>query len=66
MVDLLQDEGFTFDTFDILTDQDVREGLKKVVSWPTYPMLFVDGDLLGGLDIVAEMHTNGELAAFKR
>ena len=64
--DLLQDEGFTFDSFDILSDQEVREGLKKFVSWPTFPMLFVDGELLGGLDIIVEMQANGELSAFKR
>ena len=41
-----------FGTFDILTDEEVRQGLKKFSNWPTYPQLYVNGQLIGGLDIV--------------
>jgi len=50
-----------FGTFDILTDEEVRQGLKTFSNWPTYPQLYADGKLLGGLDIVQEMQEEGEL-----
>ena len=46
----------------ILADQELREGLKEFSRWPTYPQLYVDGKLVGGCDIVREMHAKGELA----
>ena len=42
-------------------DEEVRAGLKKYSDWPTYPQLYVNGELLGGLDIVKEMQASGEL-----
>lgn len=50
-----------YDTFDILTNEEVRQGLKKYSDWPTYPQLYVNGELLGGLDIIKEMQANNEL-----
>jgi glutaredoxin-related protein len=47
--------------FDILSDEAVREGLKKTFAWPTFPMLFVDKQLVGGLDVMREMQEEGEL-----
>lgn len=41
-----------FGTFDILEDDEVRQGLKKYSNWPTYPQLYVKGEFIGGLDIV--------------
>jgi glutaredoxin-related protein len=41
-----------YETFDILSDEEVRQGLKKFSNWPTYPQLYVKGELLGGLDII--------------
>ena len=41
-----------YDTFDILTDDEVRQGLKKFSDWPTYPQIYVNGEMLGGLDII--------------
>lgn len=49
-----------FATFDILTNPAVRQGLKVFCDWPTYPMLFVKGELLGGLDIMKEMQEERE------
>lgn len=50
-----------YSTFDILTDNEVRQGLKEYSNWPTYPQLYVKGELIGGLDIIREMHESGEL-----
>jgi monothiol glutaredoxin len=50
-----------FSYIDILENPEVRETLPSVSDWPTFPQLFVDGELVGGCDIITEMHTNGEL-----
>jgi len=51
----------SFGHFDILGDAAVREGLKTYSNWPTYPQLYVSGELVGGCEIVLEMAANGEL-----
>jgi len=61
VVQILKKEGVEFDTFNILADQEVRQGLKEYSSWPTFPQLYVDGKFVGGCDIVTEMHQSGEL-----
>ncbi|XP_057764504.1 monothiol glutaredoxin-S17 [Salvia miltiorrhiza] len=61
LVDILKKENVKFGSFDILTDNEVREGLKKFSNWPTYPQLYCKGELLGGSDIAIAMHENGEL-----
>ena len=63
VVQILKKEGATFETFNILADGEVRQGLKDYSSWPTFPQLYIDGKFVGGCDIVTEMHQNGELAA---
>lgn len=50
-----------YETFDILSDEEVRQGLKTYSEWPTYPQLYINGELVGGLDIVREMDNSGEL-----
>ncbi|XP_076942826.1 monothiol glutaredoxin-S17-like [Bidens hawaiensis] len=60
-VEILKTENVKFGTFDILTDNEVREGLKKFSNWPTYPQLYCNGELLGGSDIIIAMHEGGEL-----
>ncbi|KAJ7183692.1 thioredoxin-like protein [Mycena filopes] len=57
---LLREQGVPFASFDILLDEDVRQGLKKLNDWPTFPQLIVNGELVGGLDIVQEMVESGE------
>jgi glutaredoxin-related protein len=52
-----------FSTFDILSDEPIRSGLKEFSNWPTYPQLYAKGELIGGCDIVAEMAAAGELKA---
>jgi Grx4 family monothiol glutaredoxin len=63
IVEILNQEQIRFGSFDILSDNEVREGLKKFSNWPTYPQLYINGKLIGGLDIVKELHEEGELAA---
>ena len=46
-----------FGYFDILSDESVRQGLKELSNWPTYPQIYLDGELMGGLDIVREKLT---------
>ncbi|RHY23797.1 hypothetical protein DYB32_010650 [Aphanomyces invadans] len=61
-VELLRGHHIKFATFDILSDESVRQGLKKMSNWPTYPQLYVHGALVGGLDILTEMAEEGDLA----
>ena len=53
--------GKRFAFVDVLSNPDIRSTLPKVSDWPTFPQLFVDGELVGGCDIVTEMHQKGEL-----
>ena len=62
IVEILDQQEVAYDAFDILQDNEVREGLKKYSDWPTYPQLYVSGDLVGGLDIIKEMREDGSLA----
>ncbi len=48
---------------DILSNPDIRAKLPEIADWPTFPQLFVEGELIGGCDIVTEMHESGELKA---
>jgi monothiol glutaredoxin len=50
-----------FKSFNILSDMEIREGVKSFSNWPTYPQLYIKGELVGGNDIITEMMTNGEL-----
>src|SRR5271154_5670512 len=59
----LQDLGAPFAAVDILPDPRIRQELSALSQWPTIPQLFVGGELVGGCDIVTEMHETGELAA---
>jgi len=62
-VKLLAGAGCTaYGHFDIFSDEAVRAGLKTYSNWPTYPQLYVDGELVGGLDIMKELDEEGELA----
>jgi monothiol glutaredoxin len=61
VIQILKKEGTSFETFNILADPEIRQGLKEFSSWPTFPQLYVDGKFVGGCDIVTEMHQNGEL-----
>jgi len=60
-VELLRKEEIPFGSFDILEDNDVRQGLKTFSDWPTYPQIYVRGELMGGLDILKETAAEGNL-----
>lgn len=61
VVRALDETGVSFGTFDILTDEAVRTGIKEMQNWPTFPQLYCKGELVGGCDIVLEMAASGEL-----
>jgi monothiol glutaredoxin len=48
-------------TVDVLQNQDIREGIKQYANWPTIPQLYVNGEFVGGCDIMKEMYQSGEL-----
>ncbi|MFT7243594.1 MAG: monothiol glutaredoxin [Candidatus Azotimanducaceae bacterium] len=53
--------GEKFAYIDILSNPEIRANLPQFSNWPTFPQLFVDGELVGGCDIITEMHQSGEL-----
>lgn len=62
-LELMNGAGVDYDTFDILQDEEVRQGLKTYSNWPTYPQLYVKGELIGGLDILKELKESGDLVS---
>ena len=62
-VQALIDCGAEFSYVDILDNQEIRQTLPNISDWPTFPQLFVSGELIGGCDIITEMHEAGELQA---
>ncbi|EGF84062.1 hypothetical protein BATDEDRAFT_36431 [Batrachochytrium dendrobatidis JAM81] len=63
VVKLLDEQSVVYETFDILEDEQVRTGLKEYSNWPTFPQLYIKGELVGGLDILKEMIEQGEFQA---
>jgi len=53
--------GKPFSFVDILSNPEIRANLPEYSNWPTFPQLFVEGELVGGSDILSELHENGEL-----
>ncbi|MBD8636148.1 Grx4 family monothiol glutaredoxin [Stenotrophomonas sp. 169] len=62
-VGALQDLGVEFGHVNVLADQDIREGIKQYGDWPTIPQLYIDGELVGGSDIILQMASSGELSS---
>src|SRR3990167_4807909 len=60
-VNILKSCGATFTTVDVLKDEDIRQGIKIYSNWPTIPQLYINGEFVGGSDIMAEMFESGEL-----
>ena len=50
-----------FGSFNVLSDQEIREGIKQYANWPTIPQLYINGEFVGGSDIMREMYESGEL-----
>eukprot|EP00986_Skeletonema_menzelii_P017646 scaffold20909_cov160-Skeletonema_menzelii.AAC.2 len=61
VVQILKSTGCDFASVNVLDYPDIREGVKKYASWPTIPQLYVNGDFIGGCDIIKDMHESGEL-----
>jgi monothiol glutaredoxin len=60
-VSVLRSVGAKFAYVNIFEDPEIREGLKAYSNWPTFPQLYVDGELVGGCDITVELYESGEL-----
>ena len=61
-VHILNQLGVEYQTANILDDEDLRAGIKEYSDWPTIPQLYIDGEFVGGCDIMTEMFQNGDLA----
>jgi Grx4 family monothiol glutaredoxin len=61
VVEILNELETPYITYDILEDEELRQTLKTYSKWPTYPQLYIKGELIGGADIVKEMYLAGEL-----
>ena len=61
VVDVLSQLGVKFGSVNILTDAELRQGIKEFSQWPTIPQLYVKGEFVGGCDIIREMAETGEL-----
>jgi monothiol glutaredoxin len=62
VVQVLSHLGVKFKAFNVLEDDELRQGIKEFSNWPTIPQLYVGGEFVGGCDIVREMYQSGELA----
>lgn len=60
-VQVLEAYGFEFDSFDCLSDDEIRNGIKEFSDWPTIPQVYREKNFIGGCDILLQMHQNGEL-----
>jgi len=64
-VAMLVESWIYFESFDIYSDEDIRQGIKQYSSWPTYPQLYIDSELIGWVDIISEMYESWELKELK-
>ena len=61
VVQILNALGMHFETFDVLSDMEIRQAIKEYSNWPTIPQVYLKGEFLGGSDILVEMYNSGEL-----
>jgi monothiol glutaredoxin len=61
VVQILSHLGVKFKGIDVLADPEIRQGIKEFSNWPTIPQLYVNGEFIGGCDIIREMYETGEL-----
>ncbi|MCH4905520.1 Grx4 family monothiol glutaredoxin [Cylindrospermopsis raciborskii CHAB3438] len=61
VVQILNTLGVPFETFDVLSDYNVRQGIKEYSNWPTIPQVYINGEFVGGSDILIELYQKGEL-----
>ena len=60
-IQILEACGTEYETVNVLSDMDVREGIKRYSNWPTIPQVYINGEFVGGSDILLSMYQNGEL-----
>ena len=58
---VLQSYNIEMKTFNVFDDENIRQGIKEFSDWPTIPQLYVNGEFIGGCDIITELHASGEL-----
>lgn len=61
VVQILNSMGVPYNTIDVLEDYDIRQGIKEYSNWPTIPQVYVNGEFVGGSDILIELYQKGEL-----
>ncbi len=61
VVQMLNSLGVPFETVDVLADYDIRQGIKEHSNWPTIPQVYINGEFVGGSDILIELYQKGEL-----
>lgn len=61
VIKILEEHGVDYQEYDVMADTTLRENIKEFSDWPTIPQLYVDGEFIGGSDIVYDMHREGEL-----
>lgn len=61
VVQILEACGTEFESVNVLSDMEVREGIKRYSNWPTIPQVYINGEFVGGSDIMLSMYQNGEL-----
>ena len=64
VVQILKHIGVNFQSYDVLQDENLREGIKSYSKWPTIPQLYVNNEFVGGCDIIKEMFESGELKEY--
>ena len=62
VVQILNSHGVDYETVDVLSDPELRQGIKEYSNWPTIPQLYVGGQFVGGCDICVELESSGELS----
>lgn len=66
VVEALKQVGAQYDSYNVLEQPEIRANLPKYADWPTFPQLYIQGELVGGCDIVMAMFENGELESMTR
>ena len=61
VVQILNSLGVSYETVDVLEDNDIRQGIKEYSNWPTIPQVYINGEFIGGSDVAYEMYQKGEL-----
>ncbi|VXD24293.1 Putative glutaredoxin family protein (fragment) [Planktothrix paucivesiculata PCC 9631] len=61
VVQILNSLGVPFETLDVLEDYEIRQGIKEYSNWPTIPQVYINGEFIGGSDVLIEMYQKGDL-----